>query len=358
MEESSKTIMKGYASLLLAVLCYTIAILAFQSIGDKTSIFELNSIRFAAQTVIAFVSSKALDIPLKVANQDIYKFVIGIGFNFFFCTAFYMASYELPAGNLDGLYASLCIILTSTKDICSRQITNISLVASAFASLGVLLLTQPWQPRMHSGTLDVLPCDYLDQNYVRENNISLHPNVINVTWHSEERVQSVQSLLFAYILILTAAIGAAMAFNFFRLILQDYSIMCLIFWCALVECILSALITIVFKSLAFEHLSFPRGIACLTITIVFLSAVTTAHFTVNYSCKYLPASKVALASPFATVNLYIAQRTLLKAFKPGHSNVVEIFGIICIFFGGIFSPVTTLLFESKFSQYKEIKEEG
>ena len=356
MDESWKIILKGYTCLIWGVLCYIIAILAIQCVGDKTNIFELNCIRFAAQTGFVLVVSNLLDIPLTVAKKDVHKFAIGIAFDFFFCTTFYMASYVLPAGNLDGLYAALCIIITSIKDTFNRHITKISLVASGSASLGLILLTQPWQLKLHSGALNMLPCDYLDQRFALKVNFSLNQSVTNITWHSEERVQTVHSLVYGYLFILTAAISAAVAFNFFRLILQDYSIICLIFWCALAECILSTSITIGLSILAFGHLSLPSGIACLTITIVFLSSVTIAHFSVTYACKYLPASKVALASPFATVALYIAQRTVLKAFNPGYSNAVEIFGIICIFLGGILSPVITILYELKFVQYYEIKD--
>ena len=176
MGRNMETLIKGYVSLCISATSYVVAICLIQMFGKKSNIFLLNCLRFAMEATFAVAIVITCCYPVKVAKKDIYKFVLSLSLNYGYIVAFYSSSYVLPGGNLDGLFGSLYIVITTIIDVGNGSISKFSVATSIFALAGILLLTQPWHIDLQPPKTMLLLCEYLEHKNISFNddtNVSL-----------------------------------------------------------------------------------------------------------------------------------------------------------------------------------------
>ena len=329
-----QSLIKGYICVLLGVVCCILSITSSQVAGNKTSIFIPNIFRFTFDIILSSLCMAVGKLSFVVQKSDTCKLVLAACLNYIYTTLFYLAAPLLPVGNMDGIYAGLYIALATTLDIVRKQVSRYFIITSVLAITGLLLLTQPWH---FSEEIRMSPCDYIDNNY----SLIVHRNDSVLGEMSYSSSLGFNSLLLGYLMVMFGTVSLVVADNFSRSLLQTYSALCLIFWNAVIQVVITGVI-LAGLALAYDsNLSFPSGHACLAFTIVFIMAMTASHLMNMFPLVYFPVSVGGMIFPLATIGLYVIQRTVLKMFHPGNANVMEVFGIICIVIASLASPVIT-----------------
>ena len=333
-----QSLIKGYISVLVAVVCCIMSITSSQVAGNKTSIFLANIFRFAFDMIVSTLCVVIRKHSIVVQKSDICKLVSAACLNYLYTTLFYLAAPLLPVGNMDGVYAGLYIAFTTTVDVVRKQVSRSFIFTAALAITGLLLLTQPWH---FSDDVKIPPCDYLDNNYsfIFHTNESSYPR--NPSKFSLNSILGINSLLLGYLMVTCATISLTVADNLTFSLLQTYPFWSLILWNGVIQFGITGTILAGLGLSNTSNLSFPTGCACLGFTVVFIIAMTTSHLMNFVPLVYLPVSTGGMVFPIATIGLYIIQRTALKIFHPGNANMMEVFGIICVVVASLASPIIT-----------------
>ena len=331
---------------IFSLASYVIATVAAQMFGGKITIFALNVYKFAIYFVIATVWVVTRADSIKVAKKDIFKLVISSGFQYMKNTLYYTAAAYLPVGNLDGIYAGLLLIFATTVDFVCQKISKQSIFVSLLAVAGVILLSQPWQIEDTSDLHQTAPCDLIDSL-----NLSTFANASDFNTTTSGDMTSKQTwinpVLLGYMILVIAGVCSITAGNLFKSLLQSYSVSCIFFWAAITNIIYSLVIVVVLKFTSDITLMLPTGYSCLGYSILFLISVTITAVTVYCLYSLITLSKLAVTKAFGLIALYVLQRTLLKAFNPGHGNFLEILGVIFTLIASVLCPVVSILYENK-----------
>ena len=342
-----KSILITSVLIVLAMSSYVIATVAAQMFAGKITIFALNVYRFSIHSIIAMVWVVTRKDSIKVAKKDIFKLVISSGFQFIKSTLYYTAAAYLPVGNLDGFYAGFMLIFATTVDFVCQKISKQSIFVSFLALTGVTLLSQPWQIEGTSNlNLTQALCDYMGTL-----NLSTFANVSDFNTTSPGDMISKQlqinPVLLSYILLVIASVCSITAGNLCKSLLQSYSVSCIFFWAGISNIIYSLVIVVVLKFTSDITLMLPTGYSCLGYSILFLISVTITSVSVYCLYSFITLSKLAVTKAFGLIALYVLQRTLLKAFNPGHGNFLEILGVIFTLIASVLCPLVSIFYEKQ-----------
>ena len=328
--------------MLLAAAGYVMSVSTSQAVGEKTSIFLANSIRFTLEILLSILCICIGKSSVTVGKSDIYKFLLVALFNYGHLTLFYISATLLPVGNMDGCDAGLYIAFTTCLDVVRKQVSKVSIILAGVAIIGLILLTQPWH---FAHSLSISPCEYIDNNYSMITVIN-HSSPENITITVKSTENGFNPLILGYILIVFSSVCTCIADNMTRLLYANYSIFCVFLWTGVIQAVITGIILAAMAIVVPSGLSLPSGPACLKFSIAFIFSMTMAHILFNVAFLYLPVSKAAILSSLSTIGLYVIQRTLLKMFNPGNANTMEVFGIACILSASVASPLISHYFET------------
>ena len=149
----------GYVLLIVLNFSESSPMVFAQLALKKTSIFELNIIRFTMQALISYVMCLVRVKSLKVAHYW-YLTTITSVLDYGFAVFIYFGASFLPVGNVCGVYVACYVFLTVCFDLLRRRVTPVFALAGIPAVLGILLLVQPWH--MHAHVAGCVPCDLMD----------------------------------------------------------------------------------------------------------------------------------------------------------------------------------------------------
>ena len=342
-------LLKGYACLFIAMAAYTVCLTSSQISGENASIFVANMFRFLFEIAFSVICILVTRSSLFVEKKNIYKFIIAATFNLIFVCLFYMSSSVLPLGNMDGIFAGFLIVISTLIDVVRGQISKWSCTAASLAAIGVLLLTQPWHTAINMEIPQQAPCQIIENNYY---NIS-KPMDIYINESScqieDHHGFCVNPSILGYTYLFIASLACCLGDNMIKSLINTYSVYCYLFWGGITQAVFTGVTVIFTESIQSTNLRFPKEPVCLGFTFGFIIAMIISHTLQNVTFKYLPVSKVAMGSLVSIILLYIIQRTLLKDFQPGHRNLIEIGGILCIILAGIVSPIISIIYENDVS---------
>ena len=340
-------LLKGYACLFVAMVSYTVSLTSSQISGENANLCMANMFRFLFEIAISILCILVTRSSLFIEKNNIYKFIIAASFNLIFIFLFYMSSNVLPLGNMDGIFAGFMITISTLVDVVRGQVSKWSCTAASLAAIGVLLLTQPWNTVVNMDILQQAPCQNIENNYYNiAKEMDTHMNQSSSKLEGNYDGFYVNPSILGYTYLFIASLACCLGNNMIRSLINTYSIYCYLFWGGLIQAGFTGAILIFIEAIKSTELRFSKEPVCFGFTIVFIIAMTTSHMLQNFTFKYLPVSTVAMGSLVSTLLLYIIQRTLLKDYQPGHRNLIEISGIVCIICAGIVSPIISIIYEN------------
>ena len=329
-------------SLLLWLITFYIAVISSQVSGLKGNIFGLISAR--CLVMFALISPIVLlkRCPLTIQKKHIYIIVAAGLTDMISITCVFSVATYMAVGNLDAIFVSFYCIISVLVDFVRRIVTWRPMICAAIASIGVLMISQPWRMQEKEGTLAGPPCNYLDDI------IDLTGNISNISMKRTNEHQSLHhdSMTIGYVLLVIAAAALVTSGNFVKKVTVNYPLPTVMFWQSLFEGFACFSIGMVWtRSMNESYLIYPGGTYCLLFTLLFIICSGFAQLTSFLAYKYFAISTMALSCISVSLFLYVSQRTFLKAFHPGHANVLEFFGIAVTIFATAILPAIFVCFE-------------
>ena len=354
-DKGIKHTLLGYALLALIIVCYYIVIISDQLISRKTNILQLNVVRYAMQTILLVVAAVIDQTSLKTTRTCI-PYVCAIAFSeILYATAFYYAASIMPAGNIEGFFSAMYIIISTSWDLFRKQISRMTVVAVVIAVTGLLLILQPWTPQKPSLSYSAA-CDTMDGqkgNFQVHNELQIEvgmktSNVTDISHKFVSFYNNISSdIYFAYSLAIMGALASTVVGAACKKALSFTQTIPLLFWIYITESISCLVITLFWNMYTNTNFTLPHGNLCLALSLIFVSFQAIMGAVTLLTYKYLPVSAMAMSWPLVTVLLYISQRTFLAQFHPGNSNTEELTGIILITFAALLAAAINILHKSK-----------
>ena len=333
-----------YSLLFACLACYTVGVLSSQVSGLQGNVFQLNSLAYFFQFLVALCCFPCQRYSLKVSKKHIGVLLGAVISNVGYTTCFPFAASFMPVGNLDAFFVALYIVCTTCFDLYKGTVTWKSVLISAVILVGIVIMTQPWNITHGNKMNTMVPCDYLD--CISSHNQTNSKLCLNNDTHKEFEHQAPvldSKFISGFGLILISAVSCTCSGNVLKISTTEYATLTAMFWISLFQGILSlflSLLCMVFTSES--YLFFPPGRYCRMFVILFIVSIAFTNIFSYFSYRYIPISTVAMANAIVTVVLYICQRTFLSVFHPGNANLPEVLGLVIVIFGAAVMPVIFL----------------
>ena len=327
---------------LLWLIAFYIAVISSQVSGLKGNIFGLTSARFAFQFLLITSIVIWKRCPLNIQKEHIHILIAASLSDMIYTTCVYSVATFMAVGNFDAIFVSFYCIISVLVDFIRRTVTWRPLICALMASIGILAISQPWHIQDKRQIPEDAPCNYLDDFTGSNGNIS-NISIIRTSGHQQMHHDSIA---IGYILLVIAAAAFVASGNFVKMIAKDYPLPTVMFWQALVEGVACFTICIAWtRSKNESYLTLPGGIYCLLFTFLFIMCSAFSQTASFLAYKYFAISLLALSCISVSLALYIGQRTFLKAFHPGHANVLEFIGIAIVIFATAILPAIFVCIE-------------
>ena len=334
----------GYALLLLTASFYMIAVISAQIIVDKTNIFVVNLYKFICEGAICLVVIIYTKKSLKPDRNAGPYWITTVIAEVFFSIFFFLAASLMPAGNNEATFTAAYIVITTSFDLFKKKTSKLAAPASLVILLGMICLIQPWQRDLKEVT-SIVPCECIEnRSMCAVTHDPLHNQTTNTASASNAHLPNEYV---GYVLAIIAALAGAVYSNVVKYATEETPLFGFLFWVYVSVVIVFLPITGITSYFMDVHFHLPTGTVCFIFTLTFIVGSATATVVCMIMFQYLPVSAGGQAWPLVTTVLYICQRTFLRRFHPGHSNVSEVAGIVLINIGAILSTVVVALHETK-----------
>ena len=334
----------GYTLLLLNASFYTIAVISAQIIVNKTNIFVVNLYKFICEGAICLVVIIYNKQSVKPDSNAGPYWIATVIAEVFFSIFFFLAASLMPAGNNEATFTAAYIVITTSWDLFKKKTSKLAAPASLVILLGMICLIQPWQRDLKEVT-SIVPCECIEN---RSMCAVIHDSLHNQTTNTASASNvNLPNEYVGYVLAIIAAFAAAAYCNIVKYATEETPLFGFLFWVYVAVVIVFLPITGISSYFMDIHFHLPSGTVCFIFTLMFIVGSATATVVCMLMFQYLPVSAGGQAWPIVTTALYICQRTFLRWFHPGHSNVSEVAGIVLINIGAILSTIIVAFHETK-----------
>ena len=336
----------GYIFSLMTALGYFFSVTFSQVSALKVNIYELYVCRCIILVIFASLITFYNKQSLKI-NKPHIKYILGIIIaETIQSPCLYTAATFMPVGNIDAFHNAVFIFAASIYDIVKKHISKLRMFCALIVIAGIILLLQPWHTENVPNV--GIPCEYLDGS--RSFDIINQTKAIFSTNQTEIHSQHPQSWLhthqklIGYLLTTVSALGLTCRGNMARVVMKECSTSAILFWVYLAGIFISLIISVIWKFLKREPvIDRTLGKYCILFSVLFILFSAMTSCIAYYSMCHVHISSLALSFVCTTVLLYISQKTFLKTFHPGYTNLLEVLGVvICILGIILLSAVETV----------------
>ena len=357
-----KYMLAGYVLICIGILCCTLLLLAGQLTVQQISMFETGIFKCIIQLFTAGSSVLILRLPWRINWQHFHIAFLAAICEYVSNACFYTASNLLPICSLQVVFAVLVIMLASVVDATLGRMNISSIICGAIASLGILLLVQPWTDNGFD-LLQKAPCEIMSTfNIDNSTAVNLSTEAPNWLLDSHERpIHKVVSIvgihidaeITGYLLVFFGAIAVTAFYNFIQLLGQLYPIPTTILWVGATESCLSLLLAIVIN-----HWKEPKEHWCIIFVICYVIMKVAMTFTLYFAFYFLKISHIVTTLSVSFVLVCMFQNSFLSEFYQPDTDVTEMAGTLFVAIGVMLFPC--MLIMSKHNPYKipEICEVG
>ena len=331
----------GYTFLILAAVCYMIAVLSAQMIAMEISVLVINLYKYMVEGAICLVVIIYAKLPIK-QDLSVGKHLIGaVIAETFFCIPFFLAASLMPVGNNEGTFIAAYVVFATSWDVIKKKISKVTIPCSLVIIVGMVCLIQPWKRGVRKLT-SAAPCVCLGNN-------SMCTGTVNPLRNGTvaDDMASLPNQYVGYFLAIIAAFAGTLYNAIVKSAAEKTPLVTFLFWVYVAIVIVFIPLTKIASYFQDIHYSMPVAKYCFIFTLTFILGSGVASILSTFTYKYLPVSAGGQAWPIVTTLLYICQRTFLKRFHPGYSNAIEVSGIVLINIGAILSTTAVSLFETK-----------